>query len=106
MAPVSRFVKMNAQPCRGADLAEILLKAAGELAADPGCLLYLVNRQKDDPDTVWVTELWRSEADLEAALLRVRDSDEAGAAMEIVASSQLVDLELLGGKGPEPHGTL
>ena len=103
MEPVSRFVKMNAKPCRGADLAEILLKAARDLAADPGCLLYLVNRQKDDPDTVWVTELWRSQADLDATLAQVRESSEVGAAMEIVASSQLVDLELLGGKGPEPR---
>jgi hypothetical protein len=25
--------------------------------SDPGCLLYLINRQAGEPDLIWVTEL-------------------------------------------------
>jgi len=100
MDQVSRYGKIVARPGHAEELAGLLLKAAGGPADDPSCLLYMVNRQKDDPDTFWVTELWRSQADLDAVLARVRGSAEAAALMEHVASSQMVELDLLGGKGP------
>lgn len=100
MDQVTRYGKMVAKAGHGTELAALLLKAAGDLADDPACLLYLVNRQKDDPDTVWVTELWRSQADLDAVLQKIRDSDETAAAARLVASAEMVELDLLGGKGP------
>ena len=47
-----------------------------------------------------MTELWRSQADLDASVERIRGSDEVAAAMALVASFEMVELELLGGKGP------
>jgi quinol monooxygenase YgiN len=63
MSRVARYAKMVAHPGKGADAAERLLDAAAELEADPGCELYLINRQAGEPDVVWVTEVWRSQAD-------------------------------------------
>ena len=70
-----------------------------ELESDPGCQLYLINRQTDAPDVIWVTELWRSQADLDASLERIRGSEAVAAAMALVEDWEMVDLDLLGGKG-------
>jgi quinol monooxygenase YgiN len=97
---VARYGKASAQAGRGGELAEVLLAAAAELESDPGCQLYLINRQADQPDVIWVTELWRSQADLDASLERIRGSEGVAAAMALVEDWQMVELELLGGKGP------
>ena len=100
MSPVARYGKATAKQGKAAELAEILLAAAAELEDDPGCELYLINRQSDRPDVVWVTELWRSQADLDASLERIRGSDEVAAALALVEDWQMIELDLLGGKGP------
>jgi quinol monooxygenase YgiN len=97
---VARYGKASAQAGRGAELAELLLAAAAELESDPGCQLYLVNRQADQPDVIWVTELWRSQADLDASLERIRGSEGVAAAMALVEDWQMIELDPLGGKGP------
>jgi quinol monooxygenase YgiN len=97
---VARYGKAVAREGRGDELARILLGAADELRDDPGCELYLISRQADSPDTVWVTELWASQAALDASLERVRGSDSAAAAMALVEDWEMIELELLGGKGP------
>jgi quinol monooxygenase YgiN len=95
MGRVARYGKAVAREA----LAELLLAAAADLDADPGCELYLVNRQVGDPDVIWVTELWRSKNDLDASLERIRGSDEVAAAMALVEDWEMIELELLGGKG-------
>jgi quinol monooxygenase YgiN len=96
---VARYGKTVAKEGRGDEVAAALLAAAANLEADPGCELYLVNRQQGAPDTIWVTELWRSPADLDAARERVRGSADAAAVLEMVDSFEVVELDLLGGKG-------
>lgn len=81
------------------ELADILLSAAGDLESDPGCALYLVSRQADAPDVVWVTELWRSQEDLAASLERIRGSEDVARATSLVEDWHMIELELLGGKG-------
>lgn len=100
MSQVARYGKMTAHEGSGKKLAEILLAAADGLSGSPGCLLYLVSRQKGEPDVIWVTELWRSQADLDAALELIRDSQGVAAAMALVRDGQMIELDLLGGKGP------
>jgi quinol monooxygenase YgiN len=100
MSRVSRYGKAVAHEGRGGELARLLLDAAAELEGDPGCELYLINRQADRPDVVWVTELWRSQADLDASLERIRGSEGVAAAMALVDSWEMIELDPLGGKGP------
>lgn len=40
-----------------------LLSAANFVAGLPGCEVWIVNTMPDDPDAIWVTEVWRSQAD-------------------------------------------
>jgi quinol monooxygenase YgiN len=95
---VARYAKATAKPGRGDELARRLLAAAEDLGDDPGCELYLVSRQADDADVVWVTELWQSQADLHAAVERIRGSDEVAETVALTASWEMIELELLGGK--------
>jgi quinol monooxygenase YgiN len=101
MERIARYGKAVARRGEGAQLATVLLEAAEELRGDPGCELYLINRQRGEEDVIWVTELWRSQADLDASLERIRGSDQVAAAMALVEDWQMVELDLLGGKGPE-----
>jgi quinol monooxygenase YgiN len=97
---VARYGKATAKEGKGGELAELLLAAAADLESDPGCELYLINRQADRPDLIWVTELWRSQADLDASIEQVRGSDRVAAALALVDDWEVVELDLLGGKGP------
>lgn len=90
---------MTAHEGKEEELAERMLEAAEELRSDPGCELYLINRQADAPGVIWVTELWRSQEDLDAAVEKIRGSDDVAAVMELVADGGMIELELLGGKG-------
>jgi quinol monooxygenase YgiN len=88
-------------PVRGKETSlPILLAAANGLGHDPGCELYLVSCQRGEPDVIWVTELWRSQADLDASLKRIRGSDDVARAMSLVEGWEMIELDLLGGKGP------
>ena len=100
MSQIARYGRMVAAQGQGGRVAELLLAAAEELGGDPGCELYLINRQAGHPDVIWVTELWRSQADLDAALEKIRGSEDVAAVMALVEESEMVELELLGGKGP------
>ena len=100
MSRVARYGKAVAREGRGEELSALLLAAAAELGADPGCELYLVNRQVGSPDVIWVTELWRSQADLDASVEAIRGSDDVAAVMALVEAFEMVELDLLGGKGP------
>jgi quinol monooxygenase YgiN len=99
MGHVARYGKAVAREGRGEALAELLLAAAADLDGDPGCELYLVNRQVGEPDVIWVTELWRSQDDLDASLEKIRGSDQVASVMELVRDWEMIELELLGGKG-------
>lgn len=100
MSRVARYGKLIAHEGRGGEIAEHLLAAAGDLSGDPGCELYLVNRARDEPDVIWVTELWRSQEDLDASIEKIRESEAVAAVMRLVKEHEMVELDLLGGKGP------
>ena len=104
MSQVARYAKMTAREGKSDDLAKLLLAAAEELGDDPGCELYLVSHEADDPAAIWVTELWRSRAELEATIEAIKGSDEVAAARELTAAGEMIELELLGGKGPVRAG--
>lgn len=100
MTQIARYGTSVAHPGKGDELAQHLLAAAAELESDPGCELYLVNRQRDAPDTIWITELWRSQTDLDASVEKIKGSPEVAAVLELVERWEMVELDQLGGKGP------
>jgi len=59
---------MKAQPGQRDALLDILLESADLVADLPGCEVWIVNTMPDDPDAIWITEVWRSEMDHAASL--------------------------------------
>lgn len=97
---VGRYVRMVAQPGRGDALADTLLRVADGLRDAPGCELYLVNAAADEPDTVWITEVWSDEAASDAALSGELGEVGIGDVLPLLAGPpELVDLTPLGGAG-------
>ncbi|HEY8340811.1 MAG TPA: antibiotic biosynthesis monooxygenase family protein [Egibacteraceae bacterium] len=104
MNGIARQARVVVRSGHGDEVARILLDAAETLAEDPGCLLYLVSRQRDEPDVLWVTELWRSHADLDRVVAALRGDSDAAAALALAERWEVIELDLLGGKGPPPRG--
>jgi quinol monooxygenase YgiN len=68
MGRVGRYVELKAREGQRHELVAHMLGAAHLLADVPGCELYVINTSATDSDTVWVTEVWRTQAELDASL--------------------------------------
>ena len=57
--------KMTTVPGKRDEFAAILLSGTGSM---PGCLSYIVAHDPREPDSLWITEVWRSQSDHQASL--------------------------------------
>jgi quinol monooxygenase YgiN len=57
--------KMTAVAGKRDDLIAILLEGTGAM---PGCLSYIVAADPGDSNTIWITEVWDSQASHDASL--------------------------------------
>jgi len=96
--------KMVAKPGMGDALASILLRAADALQDDAGCELYVIHRSADEPDSVWVSEVWVDQAahraSLEAPATRAMIEEAMPLIAEIPGGTETVPV---GGKGLSQH---
>ena len=101
MTPVGRYARAVAKPGKGEELGRTLLEVARSLREAPGCQLYVINRSPGDPDVVWVTELWQSQEQLDAALETPETSGRIPEVLELVQDGgfERIDVEPLGGTG-------
>jgi quinol monooxygenase YgiN len=81
-----------------------LLRVAEGLRESPGCELYVVNLSVDEPDVVWVTEIWADEDASDRALSGDLGEVGIGEVVALLAGPpELVELSPLGGPGlPAP----
>jgi mannose-6-phosphate isomerase-like protein (cupin superfamily)/quinol monooxygenase YgiN len=104
-------MKFTALPGRGDELAELLLRAADSLRDTAGCELYVINRTRDEPDQIWVTELWLSQEAIDASLEQLRGDEGKAQLAQVMAlldpnnPPERVELEPLGGVGYLAGGT-
>ena len=78
-------------------LASILIEGASEM---PGCLSYVVASDAADPDALWVTEVWDSQASHQASLqLPAVQAAIAKGRPLIAGVSNRVETTPLGGHG-------
>lgn len=92
------FGKLQAKAGQGKKLSELLMKDADTLK---GCILYVVSRDAENPDAIYVMEVWESKEDHDNSL-------KLPAVRELITQAlPLLDerptggttLEVLGGKG-------
>jgi quinol monooxygenase YgiN len=60
--------KLTAKPGRRDDVVKILIESAKMFDDNDACLMYLVGEAVDDPNVIWVTDLWTSGEEHAAAL--------------------------------------
>jgi quinol monooxygenase YgiN len=90
----------RAQPGQGDALADLLLQAAEALDANGDCELYVISRSPEDPDAVWVMEVWTSPEAHQASLEDPRIRDLITKARPMIAGfGERFELSPLGGKG-------
>jgi quinol monooxygenase YgiN len=93
--------RLLAAPGKGDELESILLEAAEVLEAVDDCLLYVVSRQPDTPEAVWVTEAWTSREAHRASLEDEETRAMIQRAMPLIAvvPERGIELRPAGGKG-------
>lgn len=85
------------------ELANILIEGVAEM---PGCLSYVVAKDREDDDALWVTEVWDTEASHEASLSlpSVQEAIRKGRPL-IAEFEERIVTEPLGGYGLEAGGS-
>jgi quinol monooxygenase YgiN len=60
--------RLTAKPGQRDRVVEILVESGKLFDANPACRLYLVAESEDDPNLIWVADLWTSEQEHAEAL--------------------------------------
>ena len=82
---------------------EILLESGKLFDDNPACLIYLVSESVDDPDLIWVTDLWTNEQEHARALARPELKPFIDEAIRLLAGPpEQINVRPVGGKGYEP----
>lgn len=99
-------MKAHAKAGHGDELAKLLLAVADSLRGAAGCEVYIINQAAADPDVVWVTEVWRSQAELDAALTATGDAEVSVTDVLALVDGPMerIDLVPLGGLGLGVNG--
>lgn len=94
------FGKISAVEGKRDELSEILLTAAKVLQSMEKCKIYLININDEEPNSIWVTEVWENE---EAHKTSLSNENVRGLIMKgrplIAGMERLNTFEVLGGKG-------
>ena len=95
--------KLVAQEGKGNELSKILLDAAALMKSAEGCHLYVVGIDENNPDEIWITEIWDSKVDHDNSLNVPGVRELIGKAIPILNGSPEKGQEwkILGGTGIE-----
>lgn len=100
MNKFSLFGKFTVQEGKRDTMVEILLEAASSMKNLLECEIYLVNTSKDEPNTVYVYEVWSNEnAHRESLTLESTQTLIKRAKPIITGMGRISTLETKGGKG-------
>ncbi|WP_242916124.1 putative quinol monooxygenase [Pontibacter liquoris] len=93
--------KLTAAAGQKDKLASILLEASRLVSTAKGCQVYLISEDKNEPDAVWVTEVWDSKEDHDDSLKVAGVRELIGQATPILAGQPQKgqELTILGGTG-------
>lgn len=92
-------VVMTAQPGKGGELGELMLKASEVVAELDGCGIYIVQVSVEDADKVLVAEVWESSEAHKTALANPAVLELIMKARPLIAEMEHHIAKPLGGKG-------
>jgi quinol monooxygenase YgiN len=100
MSAYGCYVKFTSQPGQRDALVEHLLSAAAGASKAAGCELYIINTSPTEPESVWVTEVWRSQQEHDASLTTLDARVAIKQVLPLLAGSpEKIDVLPVGGKG-------
>lgn len=93
--------KLTAQPGLASELAKVLLEASQLVSRAKGCQLYLISKAADDPQSVYITEVWNSKEDHDNSLNLDGVKQLISQAIPMLAfpPEKGMEMEVLGGYG-------
>jgi quinol monooxygenase YgiN len=93
--------KLNAKTGHTDELANILIEASALVAKAKGCKLYVISKDENQPNAVYVTEIWDSKEDHDNSLKVEGVRALITKAMPILDGQPTKgqELQLLGGAG-------
>jgi quinol monooxygenase YgiN len=94
------YGKMVVVPGQRDRLINLLLKSAGDMQDMEGCYLYVISKAPDEPDAIWITEVWRSQDDHRASLSNEGVKAVIAEARPLIADMPVrIEVVPVGGKG-------
>ncbi|MEU6701882.1 antibiotic biosynthesis monooxygenase [Pseudonocardia sp. NPDC046786] len=97
MSRIAQFARFSAKPGRGTEVVEALEEAFLAAESEPGTQVYAIHVQPDDPNVVWMYELYESEQ-----AQRSHSGSQATAALR-AAVGELLDEPLTVTRGAVHH---
>ena len=95
--------RLTAKPGKRQRVVQILLESGKLFDDNPACLQYLVSESKEDPNVIWVTDLWTSEQEHAEALKVPELRPFVEESMQLLEGMpEQIQLRPVGGKGPLP----
>lgn len=101
MSAYGCYVKFTSRPGQRDTLVKHLLNAAAGVSQIAGCELYLINTSPIEAESVWVTEVWRSQEEHDNSLTTPAVQAAIKQVLPLLSGPpEKIDLLPVGGKGP------
>jgi quinol monooxygenase YgiN len=92
--------KMTAHPGQRDVLIAILMEGMASNEPPEGCYSYIIGTLPEEPDAIWITEVWRTQADHQASLSNEAVKAAIAAGRPLIASmTDRVEFTAVGGVG-------
>lgn len=92
--------KLTAKPGQRDRVVEILLESGRLFDDNQACILYLVSESTDDPNLIWISDLWTSQEEHSAALQAPELRPYIDQAMPLLEGMpEQIEVRPVGGKG-------
>ncbi|GBG10709.1 antibiotic biosynthesis monooxygenase [Paenibacillus agaridevorans] len=99
MDKFTMFGQLKAHPGMRDELARRMLESAETLEGMDGCLFYILNESEEDPDALWIMELWENKEAHAASLKNEKVRALIQSCMPLIAGTSSVPIRPIGGKG-------
>ncbi|QHW29423.1 antibiotic biosynthesis monooxygenase [Paenibacillus rhizovicinus] len=99
MSKFAMFGKLTAHEGKREELAEMMLASSATLNDMEGCIYYILHAAEEDPNDLWITELWESQEFHAASLQNEKVLELIGRCRHLIAGGSAVKVRPLGGKG-------